>query len=219
MPLCQDTGVPIIFLEIGQDVSLSGIDVTKAVQQGVALGYRQGYLRSSIVGDPFRRGEGSDFAPGILHAEFVPKRGLTISVLPKGFGCENKTQLKMFNPTASSAEVVDFIIHVVCQAGCDACPPYVVGVGIGGTADHAALLSKKALLRPVNCRSRVPMVARMERDLISRMNRMSIGPLGLGGSPTVLGVNIVTAPTHIAGLPVCVNISCHALRSAAKRLC
>jgi fumarate hydratase subunit alpha len=217
LALCQDTGIPVIFAEIGPDIDISGVHVTEALQQGVAQGYREGFLRNSIVPDPLRR-RTPDFGPGIVHASFVRQRGVKITLLPKGFGCENKTQLKMMSPTSSQKDIEDFVVSVVKDAGPDACPPYIVGVGIGGSSDYACQLSKEALLRPIDKRSRVSHVARMEKNLMQRLNRLRIGPMGLGGRTTVLGVNVLTYPTHIAGLPVCVNISCHVLRSASEIL-
>lgn len=212
--LCQDTGMPVVFVGIGRDIDVSGVGLEEAVNRGVESGYRKGYLRNSIVRDPIERGA-SGSSPCIIHYEFGRHKGLKLSVLPKGFGCENKTQLKMFNPTATLAEIKDFIVSCVEQAGPDACPPYIVGIGIGGTSDHACLLSKKALLRPVDKRNPDKKVAKLEADLLKEINRKNIGPMGLGGRATVLGLNILTYATHIAGLPVCVNISCHVLRSAS----
>lgn len=215
--LCQDTGMPVVFVEIGKDADLSGLDLTSAINHGVEEGYRKGYLRNSIVHDPIERGV-SKFSPCVIHYDHVSRRGLRLTVLPKGFGCENKTQLKMFNPTASLQEIKDFIISSVEQAGPDACPPYILGIGIGGTSDYACLLSKKALLRTVDKRSADKKVAKLEMELLKEINRRDIGPMGLGGRATVLGINILTYATHIAGLPVCVNISCHVLRSASAVL-
>lgn len=217
LALCQDTGLPVVFVEIGPDVDASGVNVTEAVQQGVARGYREGSLRNSIVADPLRRGK-PGFGPCIVHTTFVRSKGFKVTLLPKGFGCENKTQLKMMPPTSDAKDIEDFIVGAVRDAGPDACPPYIVGVGIGGSSDYACQLAKEALLRPIDKRSRVPHVARMEKALIQRLNRLGIGPMGLGGKTTVLGVNILSYPTHIAGLPVCVNISCHVLRSASEIL-
>lgn len=215
--ICQDTGLPVIFAGIGRDVDLRRLDLDKAVQEGVAQGYRRGCLRNSIVRDPLGRGC-PGFSPCVLHYEPTAGKGLTLTVLPKGFGCENKTQLRMFDPTAGQGAVEDFVVACVEQAGPDACPPYVVGVGIGGASDTACLLSKKALLRPVGGRQKTASLEKMARRLMRRFDALRIGPMGLGGRTTVLGINILTHPTHIAGLPVCVNISCHALRSAHVRL-
>jgi len=219
LALCQDTGLPCVFVEAGQEVAFVG-DITKAINRGIAAGYRKGYLRNSIVRNPLVRGR-SVFTPAIVHFDIVRGSTVKLTVLPKGFGCENKSRLKMFLPTAPLDEINDFIVNAVKEAGPDACPPYIVGVGIGGTADYAALLAKKALLLKVT-RSQGHRVTRMteklERDLEARINKLDIGPMGLGGRSTVLAVRILTYPTHIAGLPVAVNISCHSLRSASAVL-
>jgi len=214
LAICQDTGLPCVFVELGQDVKIVG-DLKAAVNKGIELGYKKGFLRNSIINDPLLRGK-SGYQPAVIHIDIVKGNKLKITVLPKGFGCENKTQLKMFKPTAPIEEIKKFIIETVKSAGPDACPPYVVGVGIGGTADYACYLAKKALLRKVHG-SRF-MVHGLEKELLREINRLNIGPMGLGGKTTVLAVNIETYPTHIAGLPVCVNISCHALRSATSVL-
>lgn len=214
LAICQDTGLPCVFVEMGQNVKING-DLKKAINQGVESGYKKGFLRNSIIRDPLARGR-SGYQPAIIHIDIVKASKLKITFLPKGFGCENKTQLKMFNPTAKIAEIKKFIIGVVKDAGPDACPPYVVGVGIGGTADYACLLAKKALLRKLAARS--SQLKDLEQQLLKEINRLNIGPMGLGGRTTALAVNILTQPTHIAGLPVCVNISCHALRSAGKEI-
>ncbi len=211
LAICQDTGLPVVFLEIGQDVKIIG-DLRRAVNKGVEEGYRRGYLRNSIISNPLSRGR-PGYSLVVIHTEIVRGNKLKIIVLPKGFGCENKTQLKMFNPTAKISEIEKFIVDLVESAGPDACPPYIVGVGIGGTADFAMFLAKKALLKPVTRRFN-----KLEADLLRKINKLNIGPMGLGGKTTCLGVNIETYPTHIAGLPVAVNISCHALRSAIKIL-
>jgi len=216
--ICQDTGLPVVFVGIGPDVDLRGLDLEGAVREGVKRGYRRGCLRDSIVRDPLRRDGGTHFSGCAIHYEMTASKGLSLTVLPKGFGCENKTQLRLFSPTAPREAIEDFIVACVRQAGPDACPPYVVGVGIGGASDTACLLSKKALLRPVTARQGSAALDRMARRLMRRFDALRIGPMGLGGRTTVLGVNILTHPTHIAGLPVCVNISCHALRSAHVRL-
>jgi fumarate hydratase subunit alpha len=213
LAICQDTGMPVVFIELGQDVRLEG-SLNFSVNKGVADGYRKGYLRGSIVGDPLAR-RASGFSPAVIHVDIVPGSKMKITVMPKGFGCENKSQLKMFNPTAGTKQIKDFIVTVVKDAGADACPPYVVGVGIGGTADYASLLAKKALLRSVNKKNRNRGVAAIENELMRAVNKLGIGPMGLGGKATALAVNIETYPTHIAGLPVAVNLSCHALRSAS----
>jgi len=215
LAICQDTGLPCVFVELGAGVRILG-DLKSAVNKGIELGYRRAALRNSVVKDPLARSK-PGYLPGLMHIDIVPGAKLKITVLPKGFGCENKTQLKMFNPTASLDEIKGFIIDALKHAGPDACPPYVVGVGIGGSADYACLLAKKALLLSTVRRSRHPLF-KLERDLLRAINKLNIGPMGLGGKTTALAVNILTYPTHIAGLPVAVNISCHALRSASAVL-
>jgi fumarate hydratase subunit alpha len=214
LAICQDTGMPVVFLRIGQDAAIRG-DLTTAINKGIEAGYKKYYLRNSIVSDPLKRGK-SKFSPCIIHTDIVKGNKIKLTLLPKGFGCENKSQLKMFKPTASIAEIKEFIIKAVKDAGADACPPYVVGVGIGGTADYAGILAKKALLKRINYRlSAIGYRRRLEDELLREINRLNIGPMGLGGLSTVLAVHLQTYPTHIAGLPVSVNISCHALRSAS----
>ncbi len=209
LAICQDTGLPCVFIELGQEVKISG-DLKKAINQGVELGYRKACLRNSVVKDPLLRGV-SGYQPAIIHIDIVKGNKVKITVLPKGFGCENKTQLKMFKPTAKIEDIKKFIIEAVKSAGPDACPPHVVGVGIGGSADYAVLMAKKALLRKITSHK-----SSLECELSNEINKLNIGPMGLGGKITCLAVSIETYPTHIAGLPVAVNISCHALRSAKK---
>lgn len=216
LAICQDTGLPCVFVEIGQNVQMVG-DFKGAINKGIELGYKKASLRNSVIADPLARGK-SRFSPAVIHIDLVKGNKLKLTVLPKGFGCENKTQLKMFNPTAGIDLIKKFIVDVVKAAGPDACPPYVVGVGIGGTADVANLIAKKALLRPINKHHAQKRMRILEKDLLSKINKLNIGPMGLGGKTTALAVNIETFPTHIAGLPVAVNISCHALRSATKIL-
>lgn len=215
LAVCQDTGLPCVFVEAGQNVKING-DLRTAINKGIESGYKKGYLRSSVIKDPLSRGR-PGYSPAVIHSDIVKGDKLKITVLPKGFGCENKTRLKMFNPTAKISEIKKFIIETVKLAGPDACPPYIVGVGIGGTADYACFLAKKALLRNIY-QSRPGPVHRLEQDLLKEINNLNIGAMGLGGRTTALGVNIEAYPTHIAGLPVCVNIGCHALRSATKTL-
>ncbi len=198
-----------------QVLDIRGLDMAAAVNKGIQAGYAKGYLRDSIVADPLLRHPGTRSTPCVIHFDFGSQQGLKITVLPKGFGCENKTQLKMFDPTVSIEEIKSFIISVVKDAGPDACPPYTLGIGMGGTADYASLLSKKALLRPAGQHNKLKHVARLEEELYNAINKLNIGPMGLGGRTTVFGVNILTYPTHMAGLPVAVNISCHVLRSAS----
>lgn len=211
LAICQDTGFPIVFAQIGSGACISG-DLKAAINQGIVDGYKKGFLRDSIVRDPLLRGA-SGFSPVVIHIDIVKGSRVKLTVLPKGFGCENKTQLKMFNPTARLDEIKKFIREAVKSAGPDACPPFVVGVGIGGTADYAMLLAKKALLNKINQPAK-----KLERELRVSLNKLNIGPMGLGGKTTALAVSIETYPTHIAGLPVAVNISCHALRSASATI-
>ena len=210
--ICQDTGMPVIFLEIGQDVRIKG-NIKEAVNKGVEDGYHRTALRNSIVKTPLKRGA-AVYSPVIIHTDMARGNKIKITVMPKGFGCENKSQLKMFKPTAEIGEIKKFIIECIKSAGPDACPPYVVGVGIGGTADYACLLAKKALLRGL--RPQASGLRGLEKELLNEINKLNIGPMGLGGRITCLALNAETYPTHIAGLPVAVNISCHALRSATK---
>ncbi len=207
LAICQDTGMPVVFADVGQDVKISG-DLKAAINKGIKDGYKKYALRNSIVSDPLLRGT-PKFSPGLIHTDIVRGNKIKLTVLPKGFGCENKSRLMMFKPTANIEEIKEFIIEAVKSAGPDACPPYVVGVGIGGSADYASVLAKKALLTKIQAKSSV-----LEKDLLIRINKTNIGPMGLGGRTTVLAVKIQKYPTHIAGLPVSVNISCHALRSA-----
>jgi fumarate hydratase subunit alpha len=208
LAICQDTGMACVFVELGQEVMVKG-DLNAAINNGVVSGYKSGYFRNSIIKDPILRGK-PGYGPAVIHVDIVKGDKLKLFVLPKGFGSENKSRLKMFNPTASVKQIKEFIIDAVKAAGPDACPPYVVGVGIGGTADKAMVLAKKALLRDISV-SR----GKLEKELLRDINNLKIGPMGLGGKTTALAVNIETYPTHIAGLPVAVNISCHATRSAA----
>jgi fumarate hydratase subunit alpha len=215
LAICQDTGMPVVFVQLGQDLKISG-NLKAAINSGIESGYKKYSLRNSICKDPLLRGK-SGFSPCIIHMDIVSGNKITLTLLPKGFGCENKSQLKMFKPTSSLEEIKSFIIDAVKSAGADACPPYVIGVGIGGSADYASLLAKKALLKKIKLQrglSPKGTVPGLERELLFEINNLNIGPLGLGGRATALAVNIQTYPTHIAGLPVAVNISCHALRSA-----
>lgn len=216
MAICQDTGLPVVFIEAGGDTKVSA-SLIEAIKAAVADGYRKNYLRPSVV-DPLRRGKPS-YQGMIYHLDFSPKqKGLKITIFPKGFGSENKSALKMFNPTVSFKQIEDFIVESVKAAGPESCPPFVIGVGIGGTSDTALLLAKKALLERVDKPNREKSLNNLEKKLLKRINALGIGPMGLGGKCTALAVKIKKAPTHIAGLPVGVNISCHALRSAAVRI-
>lgn len=211
-PLCQDTGMACVFLEIGQDVHLTGGLLEDAVNEGVRRGYGDGYLRKSIVEDPLRRVNTKDNTPAYLHTEIVAGDQVKITVAPKGFGSENMSRIKMLPPSAGEDGVKDFVVDTCLQAGANPCPPMVIGVGIGGTFDKAALLAKKALLSPAQEPNEDPYYAQMERELLERINELGIGPQGFGGKTTALTVSIRTAPTHIAGLPVAVNVNCHVSR-------
>lgn len=219
LAICQDTGITVVFLEMGQDAAIAGGDLKEAIDDGVRDGYRRGYLRKSIVDDPlFSRKNTCDNTPAVVHVDIVKGDRLKITVLPKGSGSENKSAVKMFNPTAGLGEVKAFILETVKAAGPGACPPFVVGIGIGGTFDQATLLAKKALLRPIDKRNPKRELARLEKDLVKDINALKIGPMGLGGKTTALAVKVLDAPTHITCLPVAVNINCHAARGAEKVL-
>ncbi|MBQ0078968.1 MAG: fumarate hydratase [Eubacterium sp.] len=211
-PLCQDTGMACVFLEIGQDVHLIDGNLEDAINEGVRRGYGDGYLRKSIVRDPLDRVNTGDNTPAYIHYEIVPGDKVTITVAPKGFGSENMSKIKMLPPAAGENGVKDFVVEVAEMAGANPCPPIVVGVGIGGTFDKAALMAKKALLKPLDKPNESPYYDAMEKELLDRINALGIGPQGFGGKTTALAVNIITAPTHIAGLPVAVNVNCHVSR-------
>lgn len=212
VPICQDTGMACVFLEIGQDVHLIGGNLAEAVDEGVRRGYECGYLRKSVVSDPIRRGNTGDNTPAMLYTEIVPGEQVKVTVGPKGFGSENMSAIRMFKPSAGLQGIKDFILEVVENAGPNPCPPMVVGVGIGGTFDKAALLAKKALMRPIDSANPDPYYAELETEMLVKINQLGIGPQGFGGRTTALGVNIETLPTHIAGMPCAVNISCHVTR-------
>ncbi len=218
LAICQDTGLPYVFVELGQKVLIAGGDLLTAINKGIEQGYKKGGLRNSIIAHPLKRKLKPGFSGGVVHIDVVKGGHINLTVLPKGFGSENKSALKMFNPTEGLDKIKDFIVSSVKLAGPDGCPPFIVGVGIGGGADQAALLAKRALLRPIDRKSPDRILAHLEKELFEQINRLGIGPLGLGGAATCLGVNVVSCPTHIAGLAVGVNISCHALRSATRRL-
>ena len=211
VPICQDTGLACVFLEIGQDVHITG-DLKDAVNEGVRRGYVEGYLRKSCVKDPIDRVNTGDNTPAVLYTDIVPGDQITITVAPKGFGSENMSQIKMLKPSDGLQGVKDFILKVVEEAGPNPCPPIVVGVGLGGTFDKAAYLAKKALMRSVDERNTNPFYAELEEEMLERVNALGIGPQGFGGKTTALAVNIETLPTHIAGLPCAVNINCHVTR-------
>jgi len=214
MAICQDTGMAVVFIDIGQDVHVVGGSLTDAVNEGVRRGYKKGYLRNSVVRDPIDRVNTGDNTPAVIHYNIVEGDELKITVAPKGFGSENMSSLKMLKPSDGLEGVKKFIIETVEKAGPNPCPPVIVGVGIGGTMEKASLLAKKALLRPVGQRSSIEYVRKLEEEILEEINKLGIGPSGLGGRTTALGVNIEVFPTHIAGLPVAVNISCHATRHA-----
>ena len=216
-PICQDTGMACVFLKIGQDVHIVG-DVTEAVNEGVRQGYSEGYLRKSVVRDPLDRVNTGDNTPAIVYCELVPGDRVEITIAPKGFGSENMSQIKMLRPSDGVEGVKAFVKKVVEEAGPNPCPPVVVGVGIGGTFDKAAYLAKKALLRPVDVRNGDPYYAKLEQELLEGINTLGIGPQGFGGRTTALAVNIEQFPTHIAGLPVAVNINCHVTRHKTEVL-
>lgn len=216
IPICQDTGMAIVFLKIGQDVHITGKNLSEAVDEGVRKGYKDGYLRKSVVRDPIRRGNTNDNTPAILHTEIVPGENIEITVAPKGFGSENMSAVKMLKPSEGEEGVKNFIIETVKKASGNPCPPVVVGVGIGGSFEKCAYLAKLALTRGIDTENSDEYYAAMEKELLERINALDIGPQGFGGSTTALGVNIETFPTHIAGMPVAVNISCHVTRHLTK---
>ena len=218
IPICQDTGMAVIFLEIGQDVHFQGGSLEEAVNEGVRRGYCEGYLRKSVVKDPLIRENTNDNTPAIIHYEIVPGDKVTITVAPKGFGSENMSRVFMLKPADGIEGVKNAVLTAVKDAGPNACPPMVVGVGIGGTFEKCALMAKKALTRPVDVRSEIPYVREMEAELLEKINCSGIGPAGLGGTVTALAVNINTYPTHIAGLPVAVNICCHVNRHVVREM-
>ncbi|MFB0919011.1 MAG: fumarate hydratase [Clostridiaceae bacterium] len=212
LPMCQDTGMVVVFLEIGQDVHVTGSYIEDAVNEGIRQGYEEGYLRKSVVGDPLNRVNTKDNTPAVINVKIVPGDKLRIIVAPKGFGSENMSQMKMLKPSDGYEGVVDFILKVAKEAGPNACPPLVVGVGIGGTFDKAAAIAKRALMRPLDEHNPNEFYANMEKELLEKINKLGIGPQGYGGKTTAIGVAIEYYPTHIAGLPVAVNINCHATR-------
>ena len=211
-PICQDTGLAVVFVRVGQDVHLTGGSLEDAVNQGVAKGYTDGYLRKSVVRDPLDRINTKDNTPAIIHYEIVPGDELTITVAPKGIGSENMSRLYMLKPSQGAEGIRRAVLQTVCEAGSNACPPLVIGVGVGGNFEKCALLAKRALLRPLGEPSPDPAWAAMERDLLNAVNDLGIGPQGLGGRVTAIGLAIETYPTHIGGLPVAVNINCHVAR-------
>ena len=218
IPICQDTGMAVIFLEIGQEVYFEGGDLTEAVNEGVRRGYAEGYLRKSVVGDPLIRENTKDNTPAVIHYEIVPGDQVKITVAPKGFGSENMSRIFILKPADGPEGVKEAILSAVREAGPNACPPVIVGVGIGGTFEKSALMAKKALTRPADQRAEIPWVRDMEEELLKKINGLGIGPGGLGGRVTALAVNINTYATHIAGLPVAVNMCCHVNRHAVRTI-
>ena len=218
IPICQDTGMAVVFLEIGQDVHFEGGDLEDAVNEGIRRGYVDGYLRKSVVKDPILRENTKDNTPGIIHYKIVPGDQVKIKVAPKGFGSENMSRVFMLTPADGIEGVKEAVLTAVKDAGPNACPPMVVGVGIGGTFEKCALMAKEALTREVGSHSDVPYVKELEEELLERINKIGIGPGGLGGSTTALAVNVNTYPTHIAGLPVAVNICCHVNRHVIRTI-
>lgn len=212
IPICQDTGMTVVFLKVGQDVHFEGTYIEDAINQGIREGYQEGYLRKSVVKDPVDRVNTKDNTPGVIHYEIVPGDQVEITVAPKGFGSENMSRLYMLKPADGLDGIRNAILETVKLAGPNACPPIVVGVGIGGTFEKCAILAKKALTRDLNSSSEIPYVKALEEEMLDKINALGIGPAGLGGRVTALGINIETYPTHIAGMPVAVNICCHVNR-------
>ncbi len=218
IPICQDTGMAVVFMEIGQDVHFVDGSLEDAVQEGVRQGYQEGFLRKSVVKDPIYRENTRDNTPAVIHYSIVPGENVKITVAPKGFGSENMSRVFMLKPADGIEGVKNAVVTAVKEAGPNACPPLVVGVGIGGTFEKCALMAKEALTRPVNKRSEIAYVCELEKEILEQINRSGIGPGGLGGTVTALAVNINTYPTHIAGLPVAVNMCCHVNRHAVRIL-
>lgn len=218
IPICQDTGMAVIFLEVGQDVHFEGMAIEDAVNEGVRQGYMEGYLRKSVVGDPIIRENTKDNTPAVIHYSIVPGNKVKITLAPKGFGSENMSRVFMLKPADGIEGVKNAILTAVKDAGPNACPPMVVGVGIGGTFEKCAILAKKALTRPVGEHSAIPYVKELEEEMLEKINRLGIGPGGLGGTTTALAVNVNTYATHIAGLPVAVNICCHVNRHVIREV-
>lgn len=215
IPICQDCGMTVVFIEIGQDVHFTGGSLNNAVNEGVSMGYTQGLLRCSVVADPLRRNNTGDNTPAIIHTKIVDGDSVKITVAPKGFGSENMSKLKMFTPAATREDIIDYVVDCVKTAGGNPCPPIVLGIGIGGDFEQCAFLAKKALCRSVSVRNADEFYRQTEEEILARVNQLNIGPQGFGGKTTALAVNIEAAPTHIAGLPVAVNFGCHVTRHAS----
>jgi fumarate hydratase subunit alpha len=218
IPICQDTGMAVVFVEMGQEVHITGASLSDAINEGVRKGYTEGYLRKSVVGDPLERVNTGDNTPAVIHYDIVPGDTFKLTVAPKGFGSENMSRVFMLKPAEGIEGVKNAVLTAVNDAGPNACPPMVVGVGIGGTFEKAAIMAKRALLRPAGEHSEVPYVSDLEKELLEKINKSGIGPGGLGGRMTALAVNILTYPTHIAGLPVAINICCHVNRHSVREL-
>lgn len=218
LPICQDTGMAVVFAKIGQDVHITGGSFEDAVNDGVAKGYVEGKLRLSVVSDPLKRVNSNNNTPAIIHTQLVPGDKIELTVAPKGFGSENMSKIKMFTPTSSADDIVDFVVESVIAAGGNPCPPVVLGIGIGGDFEKCAILAKKALCRPVSQPNPDPFYAELEQKILSRVNETGIGPQGFGGRTTALSVAVETFGTHIAGLPVAVNVGCHVTRHASYTL-
>lgn len=218
IPICQDTGMAVVFIEIGQDVHIVGENIEDAINQGVREGYVDGFLRKSVVKDPILRENTKDNTPAVIHYSIVPGENVKITIAPKGFGSENMSRVFMLKPADGIEGVKNAVLTAVKDAGSNACPPMVVGVGVGGTFEKCAILAKKALARPADSSSKIPYVKEMEEELLTKINKLGIGPGGLGGTQTALAVNVETYPTHIAGLPVAINICCHVNRHVTRTI-
>lgn len=218
LALCQDTGLPVIFVELGQEVFLKGSNFSDAVNDGIEAAYKKSGFRKSVIQDPFRKEKDIRFIPAIIYVDIKPGDKIRLTVAPKGFGSENVSRIKMFRPTAEEKEIIGFVVETALAAGPSACPPFIIGVGIGGTLDKAVLLSKKALCLNITRSNSSPRIAGLEKIILREINKSKLGAMGFGGKTTVLGVNILTHPTHIAGLPVSVSVGCHATRSACSTI-
>ena len=218
IPICQDTGMAVVFIEIGQDVHIVGENIEDAINQGVREGYVDGFLRKSVVKDPILRENTKDNTPAVIHYSIVPGENVKITIAPKGFGSENMSRVFMLKPADGIEGVKNAVLTAVKDAGPNACPPMVVGVGVGGTFEKCAILAKKALARPADSSSKIPYVKEMEEELLTKINKLGIGPGGLGGTQTAIAVNVETYPTHIAGLPVAINICCHVNRHVTRTI-
>lgn len=218
IPICQDTGMAVVFIEIGQDVHIVGENIEDAINQGVREGYVDGFLRKSVVKDPILRENTKDNTPAVIHYSIIPGENVKITIAPKGFGSENMSRVFMLKPADGIEGVKNAVLAAVKDAGPNACPPMVVGVGVGGTFEKCAILAKKALARPADSSSKIPYVKEMEEELLTKINKLGIGPGGLGGTQTALAVNVETYPTHIAGLPVAINICCHVNRHVTRTI-